>query len=238
LSCAAGIRNQLARNPTSKGAGQMAMEPCDVLLKSGAGTPVTDYLDILAVAPRDPALLLDSRLTDKLAPFDREVIPERRIHAKGAGTHGNATHDEIVRFGRFCVLPRARQLLIDGEPVQLGSRAFDLLMVLIEAPGTLVTKNEIMGRVWPNRLVEESNLKMQISTLRKVLNTDRDIVKTVHGRGYVFTSNVTTASTEPDVFARYGSEPTSAHFGPALAAVLSASRSPRRRCMSRCRFGQ
>jgi DNA-binding winged helix-turn-helix (wHTH) protein len=185
----------------------MAMDPCDVLLESGAGAPVTDHLDI-------------------------------RIHAKAAGTQGNATHDEIIRFGRFCVLPRARQLLIDGEPVQLGSRAFDLLMVLIEASGTLVTKNEIMGRVWPNRVVEESNLKMQISTLRKVLNTDRDIVKTVHGRGYVFTSNVTTASTEPDVFARHGSEPTPAHLGPALAAVLSASRSPRRRCMSRCRFGQ
>jgi hypothetical protein len=47
----------------------MAMEPCDVLLKSGAGTAGTDHLDILAVAPRDPALLLDPRLTDKLAPM-------------------------------------------------------------------------------------------------------------------------------------------------------------------------
>jgi hypothetical protein len=45
------------------------MEPCDVLLQSGAGAPGTDHLDILAAAPRDPALLLDSRLTDRLAPM-------------------------------------------------------------------------------------------------------------------------------------------------------------------------
>jgi len=50
---------------------------------------------------------------------------------------------------RFCVLPRARQLLIDGQPIELGSRAFDLLMVLMLAPGFLITKKEIMSRVWP-----------------------------------------------------------------------------------------
>src|SRR5260370_10270535 len=102
--------------------------------------------------------------------------------------------DAVVRFGRFCVLPRARQLLIDGRPVELGSRAFDLLMVLIGAPGTLITKKEIMSRVWPDRVVEESNLKLQMSALRRILNADQDVIKTVHGRGYVLTSEVNTAS--------------------------------------------
>jgi DNA-binding winged helix-turn-helix (wHTH) protein len=95
-------------------------------------------------------------------------------------------------------LPRARQLLVDGQPVEFGGRAFDLLMVLIGAPGTLVTKNEIMSRVWPDTVVEEGNLKVQMAALRKVLREDRDVIKTVHGRGYVFASEVTTAPAEPD----------------------------------------
>jgi DNA-binding response OmpR family regulator len=136
--------------------------------------------------------------------------------------------DAVIRFGRFCVLPRARQLLVDGHPVELGSRAFDLLMVLIGAPGTLVTKNEIMSRVWPDTVVEESNLKVQMSALRRVLNADRDSIKTVHGRGYVFTSEVTTASIKPDASARPGAGPTPPQLGPALPSSLSAWSSPRR----------
>lgn len=72
------------------------------------------------------------------------------------------------------MLPRARQLLVDGRPVELGSRAFDLLMVLIRAPGVLLTKNEIISRVWPDVVVEQNNLKVQVAALRKVLNQDRD----------------------------------------------------------------
>jgi DNA-binding response OmpR family regulator len=128
----------------------------------------------------------------------------------------SASGGAVIRFGRFCVLPRARQLLVDGQPVELGSRAFDLLMVLIGAPGTLVTKNEIVSRVWPDTVVAEENLKVQMSALRKVLNEDRDAIKTVHGRGYVFTVGVTTASVEPDASARPGPEPTPPSLGPAL----------------------
>lgn len=134
--------------------------------------------------------------------------------------------DAVIRFGRFWVLPRARQLLIDGQPVELGSRAFDLLMVLIEAPGTLVTKDEIMSRVWPNRVVEESNLKMQMSALRRVLNADRDVIKTVHGRGYVFTSEVTVSSNGPDGLTQSNSEPTPFQFGRPLRHIFSSWRPP------------
>ena len=105
----------------------------------------------------------------------------------------NGGRNTVIWFGQCCVLPRARQLLIDGQPAALGGRAFDLLMVLIEAPGTVVTKNEIVRRVWPNTIVEEGNLKVQISALRKVLSEDRDVIKTVHGRGYVFASEVAAA---------------------------------------------
>jgi len=139
----------------------------------------------------------------------------------------SASGDAVIRFGRFRVLPRARQLMVDRQPVELGSRAFDLLMVLIRAPGTLVTKNEIVSRVWPDTVVAEENLKVQMSALRKVLKEDQDVIKTVHGRGYVFTGEVTTASVEPDTLARLGPEPTPPPLGPALPTSLSAWSSPR-----------
>jgi FixJ family two-component response regulator/DNA-binding winged helix-turn-helix (wHTH) protein len=131
------------------------------------------------------------------------------------------TGDAVIRFGRFCVLPRARRLLVDGQPVELGSRAFDLLMVLIGAPGILVTKKEIISRVWPETVVEESNLKVQMSALRRVLNADRDVIKTVHGRGYVFTSEVNGTSIEPDSVARLSSESTPPQLAPVLPTSLS-----------------
>src|SRR6266853_815003 len=127
----------------------------------------------------------------------------------------SARGDAVIRFGRFRVLPRARQLLVDGQPVELGSRAFDLLMVLIGTPGFLITKKEIIGRVWPDTVVDESNLKVQMSALRRVLNADRDVIKTVHGRGYVFTGEVTSASIEPDALDRPGLESALPQLGPA-----------------------
>jgi FixJ family two-component response regulator/DNA-binding winged helix-turn-helix (wHTH) protein len=140
----------------------------------------------------------------------------------------SASGHAVIRFGRSRVLPRARKLIVDRQPVELGGRAFDLLMVLIRAPGTLVTKNEIVSRVWPDVVVAEGNLKVQMSALRKVLNEDRDVIKTVHGRGYVFTGEVTMASVEPDALAGAGSESTPPPLAPALPARLSAWSSPRR----------
>ncbi|WP_426614414.1 response regulator [Bradyrhizobium sp. McL0616] len=105
----------------------------------------------------------------------------------------------IIRFGRFLVLPRARQLLVDGRPAVISSRAFDILMVLIRARGTLVTKTEIMNQVWPSTWVEESNLRVQMSALRAVLGEDREIIKTVPGRGYVFAVNVALVAGHPSL---------------------------------------
>ena len=100
------------------------------------------------------------------------------------------TDDTIVQFRRFRAVLRTRQLLVDGKPVEIGSRAFDLLVVLIEACGALVSKEEIMNRVWPTTVVEEANLRVQVSELRKILGEDRDIIKTIPGRGYVFAAKV------------------------------------------------
>ena len=73
---------------------------------------------------------------------------------------------EIIVFGRFHLFPRRRELLADGVPVKLGGRAFDILMALIQAHGTVVSKDELRAAVWPDRVVEENNLQWQISSLR------------------------------------------------------------------------
>jgi DNA-binding winged helix-turn-helix (wHTH) protein len=94
----------------------------------------------------------------------------------------------VIRFGRFRVLLRQRQLIADGVPIELGTRAFDLLLVLLEADGSLVTKDELLGRVWPGIVVSEENLKVQVSALRKALGADRDVIRTEFRRGYRFTA--------------------------------------------------
>src|ERR1700736_3886747 len=98
-----------------------------------------------------------------------------------------------VAFGRFRVLPHRRELRADGQPIRLGGRAFDLLMALIEARGAVVGKDALMARVWPDRVVEENNLQAQIVTLRKTFGAERDLIRTVAGRGYQFTGEISTA---------------------------------------------
>jgi DNA-binding winged helix-turn-helix (wHTH) protein len=64
-----------------------------------------------------------------------------------------------IEFGRFRILPHRRELLADGRPLDLGGRAFDVLMVLIEASGAVVSKDLLMKRVWLDRIVEETACK-------------------------------------------------------------------------------
>lgn len=89
-----------------------------------------------------------------------------------------------VTFGRVTVLPEERQLLVDGQPSKLGARAFDVLLVLIEQRDRVVTKEQLLDRVWPGLVVEENNLQVQISALRKALGPQ--LIATVPGRGYRF----------------------------------------------------
>jgi predicted ATPase/DNA-binding winged helix-turn-helix (wHTH) protein len=98
-------------------------------------------------------------------------------------------------FGPFMLVPE-RQLLLKGEaPVRIGSRALDILTALVERPGELVGKRELLARGWPNIVVEESNLKVNIAALRRALGDGPDVAKyiaTVTGRGYRFVAPVQT----------------------------------------------
>jgi DNA-binding winged helix-turn-helix (wHTH) protein len=109
---------------------------------------------------------------------------------RGANRSGPTATAAALEFGRFRVLLRQRQLVADGLPIELGTRAFDLLLVLLEAGGSLVTKHELLSHVWPGIVVAEENLKVQILGLRKALGEDRDFIRTEFGRGYRFTAEV------------------------------------------------
>jgi DNA-binding winged helix-turn-helix (wHTH) protein len=103
-----------------------------------------------------------------------------------------------IAFGRFQVSPDRREVLADGRPVKLGGRAFDVLMALIEARGAVVSRDALMARVWPGRIIEENSLAAQIVALRAALGPERELIRTVSGRGYQFTGEIRILSASPD----------------------------------------
>jgi DNA-binding winged helix-turn-helix (wHTH) protein len=80
--------------------------------------------------------------------------------------------------------------LADGLPIELGTRAFELLLALLEANGSLVSKEQLLARVWPGIAVADANVKVHVCALRKALGEDRDFIRTEFGRGYRFIAAV------------------------------------------------
>lgn len=104
---------------------------------------------------------------------------------------------QIYKFDNFRLDVGERQLLRDGKPITLPSKAFDLLLVLVENHGHLLAKEELYNRVWRDQIVEESNLTVQMSAIRKALGESRAkprYIGTVIGTGYRFTANVRIAN--------------------------------------------
>lgn len=93
-----------------------------------------------------------------------------------------------IHFGRCELRPTERLLLVDGRPADIGSRAFDLLACLLAHRDRVMTKGEILDVVWPGLVVEENNLSVQVSALRKLLGAHA--IATVPGRGYRFALEV------------------------------------------------
>ena len=111
-----------------------------------------------------------------------------------SGSEGSA----IVEFGRFRFAPHRRELLVDGRSIEIGGRAFDVLTALVEARGAVVSKDVLMRRVWPDRVVEENNLQAHISALRAAFGPERELIRTVSGRGYQFTGEIRILAASPD----------------------------------------
>ena len=82
-----------------------------------------------------------------------------------------------------------RELRAHGIPVPIGGRAFEIIEVLVQSAGELVTKDDVMGRVWPGAIVEENTLQVHISAIRKALGAERGLLRTVSGRGYRLLGN-------------------------------------------------
>ena len=133
---------------------------------------------------------------DRSSTVSRSVSSINIPEAGGIGRSA-LTQAEVVphafSFGPFRIVPRARLLERDGSRTPIGSRAFDLLCVLISRPGEVVSKGELMARVWPDVTVEEGNLRVHIAQLRRTLGDGQEgkrYITNVPGRGYCFVARV------------------------------------------------
>jgi len=110
------------------------------------------------------------------------------------------------RFDRSELAVAERQLRIAGVPAAIGARAFDLLLALLERRDRVVAKSELLDLVWPGLVVEENNLQVQVSALRKLLGADA--IATVAGRGYRFTARLLAESNTPEAVGAKPAAPT------------------------------
>jgi len=143
----------------------------------------------IAVSTQNARRLVGPGPTD-IGPFldnpqtYRSALNEARI---------NASNTTAIMFGAFCLLPTQRLLLEADQPVRLGSRALDILIALVERHGDLVTKKELMARVWPRITVVEANLAVHISALRRALRDGQAghrYLINIPGQGYRFVAPI------------------------------------------------
>src|SRR5256885_5997999 len=102
--------------------------------------------------------------------------------------------ERALAFGPFRLIPSQKLLLETDKPVRLGSGALELLMALVERAGEVVSREELVARVWPATIVEESSLRVHIAALRKALGDGHGgarFISNVPGRGYCFVTPVT-----------------------------------------------
>jgi predicted ATPase/DNA-binding winged helix-turn-helix (wHTH) protein len=117
---------------------------------------------------------------------------------------------EAVSFGSFELVARERLLKKDGVPVELGARALDILIALLASPNEVVSKKDLLARVWPDVTVEASSLRVHVAGLRKALGDGRcgaRYITTLAGRGYCFVAPVTRSSVRDDADAIIGRFP-------------------------------
>ena len=121
----------------------------------------------------------------------QSAVVQNSFFAKPRGPDGGGRIE--ISFGSFRLLPTQFLLLEGDKPVSLGSRALEILIALLERPGELVSKEELMDRVWPNVFVEPANLTVHMSALRRTLRDGRDgnrFIINIPGRGYSFVTSV------------------------------------------------
>ena len=126
----------------------------------------------------------------RLTPLDAR---EKAARSDSGGPRVAKTFGLTFSFGPFRLLPTQRLLLEGDQPVRLGSRALDILLALVERPGQLVSKRELMARVWPDLVVVEANLTVHVASLRRALRDGRArnrYLINIPGQGYCFVAPV------------------------------------------------
>lgn len=117
----------------------------------------------------------------------------------------NGESEQIISFAEFELDAARRRLMREGKPLHLNAKAFDLLVYLAENAGRVVTKDEILDAVWQDQFVEEGNLKVQMSALRKVLGEQKDdhrFLVTIPGKGYKFVADVQNSDEQNEIVIR------------------------------------
>jgi predicted ATPase/DNA-binding winged helix-turn-helix (wHTH) protein len=110
--------------------------------------------------------------------------------------------EETFTFGSFSLIPAQRMLFEDGKPLRLGSRAFDILVTLVESAGETIHKDQLIARAWPDTVVDEGSLRVHVAALRKALGDGRAgkrYIANIPGRGYRFIAPVTRARRQPAI---------------------------------------
>jgi DNA-binding winged helix-turn-helix (wHTH) protein len=122
-----------------------------------------------------------------------EVAEQERSAQERPEANAPSAQETSIAFGDFRLLPGKRLLLKSGVPVNVGARAFDVLVMLAERPGEVISRKEIEARAYPGLTVGEGALRFQIAALRKALGDGRDelrYIANVSGRGYCFAAPV------------------------------------------------
>jgi DNA-binding winged helix-turn-helix (wHTH) protein len=151
-----------------------------------------DAMDAEVDSEAAVSALADQQLRQRLELIIRALSEERPVRSDGAMGAVFAA-DRALSFGPFRLFPSRRLLLEGSRKVQIGSRAFDLLSILVERAGEVVGKNELIQHAWPNVFVHDGNLKTQLSALRRILGEGqlgRRYIATIPGRGYSFVAPV------------------------------------------------
>ena len=176
-------------------------------------TIITRDSSIVSTKNWDPKGVIGEHAVKDIGFSDAKMTHDAGQHEAVVGTEVLCATETDLTFRRFTLLPGARILLQDGQAVEIGARAFDLLHILAVSRGTVVSKQEIMRKVWPTTIVEECNLRFQVGVLRRALGPDGELIRTILGRGYLMVQEIPTAS-------RPKAPPPAEVFGPRRARSL------------------